>query len=150
MKAIFIGHVPPARTPSKQSWDETCWQKHTLWLQQYRDIIVGGLYGHMNIDHFMIQDNNQIDMRLLTGAVKPAKKPRKSNDFSIQSSAEYLTEFRYVWSNLPDNIDAKNVEASKNKRKDRKKKKKGRKLKHDKYLDKIGGPWAWSKVAKLS
>ena len=46
MKAILIGHVPPARTDSKESWDETCWQKFTLWERQYRDIIVGSLFGH--------------------------------------------------------------------------------------------------------
>lgn len=141
MKAILMGHVPPARTPSKQSWDETCWQKYTLWLQQYRDVIVGGLYGHMNIDHFMIQDNDQIDIQLVTGEIEPAKKPRKSDGFSIQSSAAYLTELRYGWSNLPDSVKAKDVGTSTEKKKN-KKKKKGRKSEHDKFLDKIGGQWA--------
>jgi endopolyphosphatase len=60
MKAILMGHVPPARVDSKESWDETCWQKYTLWQRQFRDVIVGGLYGHMNIDHFMLQDFDQI------------------------------------------------------------------------------------------
>ena len=56
MKAILTGHVPPARTESKQNWDETCYQKYVLWLRQYRDVIVGSIFGHMNIDHFMFQD----------------------------------------------------------------------------------------------
>lgn len=143
MKAILMGHVPPARTPSKQSWDETCWQKYTLWLQQYRDVIVGGLYGHMNIDHFMIQDNDQVDIQLVTGEIEPAKKPPKSTDFSIQSSAAYLTELRYGWSNLPDGVEAKDVGTGTEKKKNsNKKKKKGRKSKHDEFLDKIGGQWA--------
>jgi endopolyphosphatase len=60
MKAILMGHVPPARVDSKESWDETCWQKYTLWQRQFRDVIVGGLYGHMNIDHFMLQDFDEI------------------------------------------------------------------------------------------
>ncbi|KAL8689038.1 MAG: hypothetical protein Q9218_005196 [Villophora microphyllina] len=128
MKAILTGHVPPARTASKQSWDETCWQKYTLWLQQYRDIIVGGLYGHMNIDHFMLQDNHQIDMRVISSEVKPIKKPQDSSDFSIQSSAEYLTELRYGWSELPDKVEQE--------KRDRK-----RRSKHDKFLEKIGGKW---------
>ncbi|KAL8846813.1 MAG: hypothetical protein Q9221_008121 [Calogaya cf. arnoldii] len=140
MKAILMGHVPPARTPSKQSWDETCWQKYTLWLQQYRDVIVGGLYGHMNIDHFMLQDNNEIDIRLITGQVKPPKKPRKSNRFSTQSSAAYLTELRYGWSNLPDVFEVQHAGATRKNKKHEKKK--GRKSKHDKLLDRIGGPWA--------
>ncbi|KAG7130505.1 Endopolyphosphatase like protein [Verticillium longisporum] len=33
MKVILMGHVPPARTNSKQNWDETCWQKYNLWLR---------------------------------------------------------------------------------------------------------------------
>jgi endopolyphosphatase len=61
MKAILMGHVPPARTEGKQLWDETCWQKYTLWLQQFRDVVGGALYGHMNIDHFMLQDTKEID-----------------------------------------------------------------------------------------
>lgn len=143
MKAILTGHVPPARTQSKQSWDETCWQKYTLWLQQYRDVIVGGLYGHANIDHFMLQDSKQIDMEIITGEVELARQPRKSNDFSIQSSAEYLTELRNGWSQLPDKVDAKTKKARngiwpsfdlgiKNMK---------RRSKHDKYLKQIGGVW---------
>lgn len=27
MKAILMGHVPPARSSEKKNWDETCWQK---------------------------------------------------------------------------------------------------------------------------
>ncbi|KAI4264837.1 MAG: hypothetical protein L6R42_000083 [Xanthoria sp. 1 TBL-2021] len=142
LKAILMGNVPPARTPSKQSRDETCWQKYTLWLQQYRDVIVGGLYGHMNIDHFMIQDTDQIDIGLITGKVEPAKNSRKPKDFSTQTSAEYLTEPRYGWSSLPDSFKFKNIDASKKKKKDRNKKKMGRKSKHEKFLDIIRGPWA--------
>ncbi|KAL8924102.1 MAG: hypothetical protein Q9208_004239 [Pyrenodesmia sp. 3 TL-2023] len=124
MKAILMGHVPPARTASKQSWDETCWQKYTFWLQQYRDVIVGGLYGHMNIDHFMLQDSRQIDMKLITGEVEPVR----SDGVSMQSSAEYLTELRIGWSGLPGNdIDLEM--------------KKSRKSKHERFLEKIGGEW---------
>ncbi|KAL8698940.1 MAG: hypothetical protein Q9224_001624 [Gallowayella concinna] len=142
MKAILEGHVPPARTMSKQSWDETCWQKYTLWLQQYRDVIVGGLYGHMNIDHFILQDNYEVNSKFITGEVKPAKRPRGSNEFSIQSSAEYLTQLRYRWSTLPAKVKGKDVEVRNGVWPEtKKKKKKERKSKHQKYLDKIGGEW---------
>lgn len=133
MKAILMGHVPPARTESKRSWDETCWQKYTLWLQQYRDVIVGGLYGHMNIDHFMLQDSEHIDMKLITGEVEPTKSPGESKDFTVQSSADYLTELRIGWSKLPGketrngicDLDVK----------------KRRKSAHERFLEKIGGEW---------
>ncbi|KAL9580061.1 MAG: hypothetical protein Q9212_004718 [Teloschistes hypoglaucus] len=130
MKAILSGHVPPARTESKQSWDETCWQKYTLWLQQYRDVIVGGMYGHMNIDHFMLQDNDQIDARVISGESKSVRTSPHSTDFSIQKSAEYLTELRYRWSELPDNSERHKSKEDKNRR-----------SKHDDFLDKIGGEW---------
>ncbi|KAK6441582.1 hypothetical protein LTR95_002177 [Oleoguttula sp. CCFEE 5521] len=41
MKAILIGHSPPARTDAKTPRDETCWQEYTLWMQQYRDVLSG-------------------------------------------------------------------------------------------------------------
>ncbi|PHH83028.1 hypothetical protein CDD83_3084 [Cordyceps sp. RAO-2017] len=62
MKAILMGHVPPARTGSKQNWHETCWQRYTLWLRQYRDVVTASLFGHMNIDHFMLQDTRDLDL----------------------------------------------------------------------------------------
>lgn len=95
MKAILIGHVPPARAGPKQGWDETCWQKYTLWLHQYRDVIVGSVYGHMNIDHFMFQDSHDIDIVDLEGD------NTGSNDFSVQSMEDYLEALRGQWSDMP-------------------------------------------------
>ncbi|KAL8936039.1 MAG: hypothetical protein Q9216_005134 [Gyalolechia sp. 2 TL-2023] len=139
MKAILMGHVPPARTESKQSWDETCWQKYVLWLQQYRDIVIGGLYGHMNIDHFMLQDSEQIDMKILNGEAPQFKRPRKSNGFSIQSSAQYLTELRHKWSQLPGKVEAGTTRVCK--ASDGNTNFVRRKSKHERFPDSIGGEW---------
>lgn len=105
MKALIIGHVPPARTESKHSWDETCWQKYTLWMRQYRDVVIGSVYGHMNTDHFMIQDFNDIDKRVAKG-YEPAN--MQSTNIEIEEepvdvtvSANYLIELREAWSKLP-------------------------------------------------
>ncbi|KAI0013419.1 Endopolyphosphatase [Xylariaceae sp. FL0662B] len=128
MKAILMGHVPPARTSGKQLWEETCWQKYTLWLQQYRDVVVGSLYGHMNIDHFLFQDTKDIDISFVTGEeTAKAVQTRESMEdrFSIESSKDYLMELREDWANLPDDIE-ESVE--------KKHKKKGK--------GKLGGPWA--------
>ncbi|KAI0164732.1 Endopolyphosphatase [Xylariaceae sp. FL1272] len=130
MKAILMGHVPPARTSGKQLWDETCWQKYTLWLQQYRDVIVGSLYGHMNIDHFLLQDTKDIDLTWITRANDQQVSTRQAmeDDMSIASSADYLRELRDDWAKLPDPIAlSKGFEESN-------KGKKGN--------DKFGGPWA--------
>ncbi|GAB0134368.1 hypothetical protein EsDP_00002745 [Epichloe bromicola] len=102
VKAILIGHVPPARTESKQNWDETCWQRYTLWLQKYRDVVVASLYGHMNIDHFLLSDTKQIDLSI--GASRPEVQGRLLNesDFSAQSKENYLQELRDLWGDLPN------------------------------------------------
>ncbi|KAI0878893.1 Metallo-dependent phosphatase-like protein [Hypoxylon argillaceum] len=135
VKAILMGHVPPARTEGKQLWDETCWQKYTLWLQQYRDVIMGSLYGHMNIDHFLLQDTKEIDMSLISvpGMAK-ASRTREAMDekLSIQSSAGYLRELRDDWAKLPSPVALEeDVDGSK---KGRGKGKKGK--------NKLGGKWA--------
>jgi len=139
MKAILTGHVPPARTDSKQLWDETCWQKYTLWLQQYRDVIVGGLYGHMNIDHFMLHDTKEVDLLLADGQPSTSAEIRSAMDdeFSIESANDYLEELREHWTDLPNPARAiKDPEDA-----TKKKGKKGKKDKKDKLLKKMGGPW---------
>ena len=145
MKAILMGHVPPARTESKQSWDETCWQKYTLWMKQYRDIIVGSVYGHMNIDHFLLQDFHDITAKTLKGEVRESSR-MAIDDFTIQSSADYLTELRTGWSQLPDpsKYDSKSeVELGTFEEwlTDQLLHTKSKKSKHDKFLERIGGVW---------
>ena len=147
MKAILMGHVPPARTDGKQSWDETCWQKYTLWMRQYRDVVVGSVYGHMNIDHFMLQDFEQIKKKTAHGrssAIKEDNRKSLGEKISIQSSADYLTDLREDWARIPN--EPKSMHSSNwlgqfynlidvvRKKKHESKK--------DKYLQEIGGEWA--------
>ncbi|KAL9090658.1 MAG: hypothetical protein Q9165_005146 [Trypethelium subeluteriae] len=108
MKAILSGHVPPARTDSKTQWDETCWQKYALWLRQYRDVIVGGLWGHMNVEHFMLQDFHEIDWNVLglnsagdedLNRGSPGK--HEDAEFGVASSQDYLEDLREQWADLP-------------------------------------------------
>lgn len=114
MKAILSGHVPPARTESKQQWDETCWQKYALWLRQYRDVVIGGLWGHMNVEHFMLQDFEEIswdvlgvdtDETELDRDLKRARRlelrKREDDDFNIASTEDYLKDLRHEWADLP-------------------------------------------------
>ncbi|CCK69389.1 endopolyphosphatase KNAG_0C02780 [Huiozyma naganishii CBS 8797] len=55
IKVWFSGHVPPI----PKNFDDSCFNKFTLWTHEYRDIIVGGLYGHMNVDHFIPVDGKR-------------------------------------------------------------------------------------------
>ncbi|KAJ9137939.1 Endopolyphosphatase [Pleurostoma richardsiae] len=103
MKAILMGHVPPARTESKQLWHESCWQKYTLWLQQYRDVVVGAVYGHMNIDHFLLQDTHEIDILPGQASTNEIFSVRESmeDELAVESAADYLQELRDKWAELP-------------------------------------------------
>ncbi|KAF5569643.1 PPN1-vacuolar endopolyphosphatase [Fusarium phyllophilum] len=153
MKAILIGHVPPARTKNKQNWDETCWQKYTLWLKQFRDVVTGSLYGHMNIDHFLFQDTKDIDLSLYDKA-GTTREPM-DDGFSVESKSDYLIDLRKSWSNLPgsaakaleEDLDLDDEEEVETQDEDvdelrnRKKKKKGKKGKKKKGHGKIGGKY---------
>jgi endopolyphosphatase len=112
MKAILMGHVPPARVNSKESWDETCWQKYTLWERQFRDVIVGGLYGHMNIDHFMLQDFNEISKDADSGKMASGSSMNgweedgkialyEDGEVTVASASDYLLDLREAWGQLP-------------------------------------------------
>jgi endopolyphosphatase len=142
MKAIITGHVPPARTESKQSWDETCWQKYTLWMRQYRDVVVGAVYGHANIDHFLIQDTNDLEYNSLPEAeTTDSVILHADKDMSFQSKSTYLNELRKVWSELPE--PPSGVSYSTADRDEGASKKKSKKDKQrEEFLRNIGGPWA--------
>jgi endopolyphosphatase len=112
MKAILMGHVPPARVDSKESWDETCWQKYTLWQRQFRDVIVGNLYGHMNIDHFMLQDFDHISKdaekgRMAASMIMQNSEERgrislyEDGEVTVASASDYLLDLREAWAQLP-------------------------------------------------
>ncbi|KAF5623419.1 PPN1-vacuolar endopolyphosphatase [Fusarium sp. NRRL 52700] len=153
MKAILIGHVPPARTENKQNWDETCWQKYTLWLKQFRDVVTGSLYGHMNIDHFLFQDTKDIDLSLYDKA-GTSREPM-DDDFSIESKSDYLIDLRKSWSNLPgsaakaleedldaeDELETQDEDVDELRNRKKKKKQKGKKGKKKKGHGKIGGKY---------
>ena len=131
LKAIMMGHVPPARTYNKESWDETCWQKYALWMRQYRDVVIGGLFGHMNIDHFMLQDYDEVKKKTKKGRLK--SKRALGEDLTTQSKTEYLADLREDWARIPDVPPAKEDSINR---------KKKHKSKREDYLQKIGGEWA--------
>lgn len=53
MKVWLTGHVPP----NTKNFDISCLRKYVVWSHEYRDVIIGGLYGHMNLDHFIPLDS---------------------------------------------------------------------------------------------
>lgn len=102
MKAILTGHVPPARVDKKTSWDETCWQKYALWQKKYRDVIVSSVYGHMNIDHFMVQDFKDIKKNVKKGlAAANYTQTEWEDEMNIAATADYLVELRSQFAKIP-------------------------------------------------
>ena len=148
MKAIMIGHVPPARTVKKRSWDESCWQKYSFWMRQYRDVVVAGMFGHMNLDHFIIQDASELKYNSRRGLKELGVVEGNATEpmFSIESKAGYLTDLREGWTGLPTPPSgmsyselARGWEAAVMKRK---KHKNPNQEKRKKFLKDIGGKWA--------
>ncbi|CEN62403.1 hypothetical protein ASPCAL09038 [Aspergillus calidoustus] len=135
MKAILIGHVPPARAGTKRNWDESCWQKYTLFLNRFRDVVVGSVYGHMNIDHFMLQDSHDVDI------LAAGENSQHDPDFLVQSRSTYLNSLRENWAEMPSPPADMSLDTWSNSgladaaggalgKKERR------------FFDKIGGPWA--------
>jgi endopolyphosphatase len=151
MKAILIGHVPPARTDSKQNWDESCFQKYTLWMRQYRDVVLTSIWGHMNIDHFIFQDVKDLAYKFRIDGVDDEFERKNDFDpdpneptFSAAAKVTYLNELRDSWAQLPkppkgssyNSLDQDDLESdAKNKRKKR------QKDSRKKFLKEIGGPY---------
>jgi len=144
MKAILIGHVPPVRQEAKTSWDETCWQKYTLFLNKYRDIIVSSHYGHFNYDHFMFQDFKDLKKSTKKGRMKPSiQSAALDDDASTLVKSDYFVQLREQWSDLPEPPKTKSsswLDIVLGRKKD-KKDKKERKKKEKKYLKEIGGEY---------
>ncbi|KAK1813681.1 Endopolyphosphatase [Friedmanniomyces endolithicus] len=151
VKAILTGHQPPVRQDAKTLWDETCWQKYTLWLRQYRDVIISSHYGHFNYDHFLLQDFEDLDDDTKHGrmdfssAGNAAISASKHDDFHTSVSSDYWLELRETWSDLPKPPksmawpeDESKVDVAQKKRSAAKKESRER----AKFLNKIGGSYA--------
>ncbi|USW48180.1 Putative metallo-dependent phosphatase [Septoria linicola] len=139
MKAMLIGHVPPVRQEAKTSWDETCWQKYTLWTRQYRDVIVSSHYGHFNYDHFMFQHFKDLDKDTKKGRMQYLQATQEDEDFSAQVKSDYFIQLRDEWSELPSPPKVKSeswIDAVFARKEDKLKKK------QKKYLKKMGGKYA--------
>lgn len=101
VKAILTGHHPPIRQAAKTMWDETCWQKYTLWLRQYRDVIVSSHYGHFNYDHFILQRFKDLNKDSKKGRMSYYRNTAIDGDFEAEVSSDYWIELREEWSKLP-------------------------------------------------
>ncbi|ODV82109.1 phosphate metabolism transcription is regulated by PHO system [Suhomyces tanzawaensis NRRL Y-17324] len=80
MKVWLTGHVPP----NEKNYDISCLRKYIVWTHEYRDVIIGGLYGHMNIDHFIPLDS----VAAYKSIKKSLKGQAKAKDLSFVTTIE--------------------------------------------------------------
>ncbi|KEI37912.1 uncharacterized protein L969DRAFT_51759 [Mixia osmundae IAM 14324] len=87
LQVYLSGHVPP----SPGNWYELCYHRYAELAISFQDIIVGQLYGHMNVDHWFWFDSSEIltlDERL---AVQNATIHRQSDhEIGVRSIDEDL------------------------------------------------------------
>ncbi|KAG2175711.1 hypothetical protein INT43_001358 [Umbelopsis isabellina] len=50
MKVVLVGHIPPSR----KAYYNSCLQMYSKLALEYNEIITSHLYGHMNMDHFIV------------------------------------------------------------------------------------------------
>lgn len=100
MKVWLCGHVPP----NEKNYDTTCLRKYIAWTHEYRDVIVGGLYGHMNLDHFIPLDSVQ--------AYKSIQKDfkdefKQKSVFSVEDEDDLALEDSNLYRALDENFSDK-------------------------------------------
>ncbi|OBT64569.1 hypothetical protein VE03_06347 [Pseudogymnoascus sp. 23342-1-I1] len=138
VKAILMGHVPPARTGGKRLWDESCWGRYVVWVERYRDVVVGGAWGHMNIDHFLLQKGGRGVKALMgtegRGGVEGWAIGEMGGEVAVKSVDEYLQELRDGFARVPDPREAVEGEVRTEGKKERRRRKK--------VLKRMGGEWA--------
>jgi Calcineurin-like phosphoesterase len=71
-KVIIIGHIPPIH----KAYYSSCYRQYSTLALQYDRVISGHLYGHLNMDHFLIlgdddatKHGNQDDEAILAGDI---------------------------------------------------------------------------------
>ena len=78
MKCWIISHVPLIQ----KNLEESCYLKVNLWIHEYRDVIIGNLMGHMNLDYFNVIKGDELRQRL--------KETYFMNSLQIEDSAGKL------------------------------------------------------------
>lgn len=60
IKCWIISHVPVIQ----KNLEESCFLKLNLWIYEFRDVVIGNLMGHMNLDYFNIVKGDDLRYKL--------------------------------------------------------------------------------------
>lgn len=102
IKVWLSGHVPPL----EKNFENSCYHKFTLWTHEYRDIIIGGVYGHMNMDHFVPingqASRNYLDSLYLQNGKEQLLHPTYLDNLYLQDDKDESSHPTYLDKDLPD------------------------------------------------
>ncbi|SCZ88506.1 BZ3500_MvSof-1268-A1-R1_Chr10-2g02982 [Microbotryum saponariae] len=79
MQVWLTGHVPP----TKSNYYEGCYSRYGELMLAYQDTILGGLFGHMNVDHFSLIQADDV--------LPPPRKSKKHKKTRKQDRVLYTT-----------------------------------------------------------
>ncbi|BGP17928.1 hypothetical protein JCM10213_003936 [Rhodosporidiobolus nylandii] len=86
-QVYLTGHVPA----SKGNWYEGCWRRYSELVGEYGDVVLGQLFGHMNVDHFSFVTPKDAQARsALTGSSSPMLPATRRTLFSLPSLPSFL------------------------------------------------------------
>ena len=106
----IIGHVPP----TDRQWYSVCYSRYANLMIEYRDLVVGQLFGHLNIDHFYtmqyIPDASSAD-----SSTRRALKNTPEHVLA-KSPLDLMRDIREGFDKLPDFISKKAKSASRRQR----------------------------------
>jgi len=102
MKVWISGHVPP----NSKNFEPSCLDRYSAWMHEYRDVVVGGLFGHMNVDHFLLLDSKAKTPELSVTEKNSMKFTCDIEDdddiISTLGKIEYLDDLRESYAEIED------------------------------------------------
>lgn len=93
-KVWIIGHIPP----TDRQWYDGCFNRYADLMIEYRDIVVGQLFGHVNIDHFYFMEHST-RRRSSVDRLEPMD---ERISITAKNPLDLLNDVRQVFDHLPE------------------------------------------------
>lgn len=103
IQAWIIGHIPP----TDRQWYDGCFDRYSNLMIEFRDLVIGQIFGHVNIDHFYFLKHRE-KIRTKAERDKNEKSVRRGllnkpkDELHIQKNPlDVLTDARIIFDDLP-------------------------------------------------
>ncbi|KAI8986376.1 Metallo-dependent phosphatase-like protein [Pilobolus umbonatus] len=104
-KVYVMGHVPP----STRDYKKTCLSEYIRIASIYSDVIMGHFFAHLNMDHFLIYDSNDLSLTDQSYSDPVAQKPFQPSQSDYDDSVHInrdIGEYMGYLRNMYKSIDA--------------------------------------------